>query len=233
MVYCISDIHGDFEAYSNLLEKINFSDRDMLYVLGDVIDRGKDSIKILFDMMMRPNVIPILGNHEYAAINCLRFLIQPITEENINDLDENIIQSLLEWQNIGGQATMDEFHKLDFEDKQAILEYLEEFELYDEVIVKGKSYVMVHAGLMNFSPERDLDDYELHELIFKCSDYERVYFEDKYLVTGHLPTKAIEINPKPNEILRVNNHIAIDCGSGYDGKVGCICLDTGETFYSK
>ena len=28
-----------------------------------------------------------------------------------------------------------------------------------------------------------------------------------------------------------NNHISIDCGSGYDGTVGCICVDTFEEFY--
>ncbi len=51
--------------------------------------------------------------------------------------------------------------------------------------------------------------------------------------TGHLPTKAIEGNSRPNKIYINNNHIAIDCVSGYDGCVGCICLDTFEEFYSK
>ena len=96
----------------------------------------------------------------------------------------------------------------------------------------GKEFVIVHAGLMNFSPERPLDDYEIYELIFMAPDYESVYFTDRYLVTGHLPTKAIHINPRPNKIFIKNNHISIDCGSGYDGTVGCICLDTFKEFYA-
>ena len=68
MVYCMSDIHGNYEGYKNLLEKVDFKEEDTLYVLGDVIDRGKQSIKILQDMMIRPNVVPIIGNHEYMGI---------------------------------------------------------------------------------------------------------------------------------------------------------------------
>lgn len=230
--YVISDIHGNYEAYMKILEKIRFKDTDVLYVNGDIIDRGNGGIKILSHMMMQPNIYPILGNHEYAAISCLKFLMSEITEDSIKNIDENMVQGILEWQNIGGQSTMDEFHKLTSEEKEFIVEYLEEFSLYEEVTVRGKDFVIVHAGLSNFTPERPLDDYELFELIFKTPDYERVYFKDKYLVTGHLPTKAIEINPNPNKIFIKNNHICLDCGSGYDGTVGCICLDTFKEFYA-
>lgn len=231
--YVISDVHGDYEGYMKILELIQFSDKDSLYVNGDVIDRGMGGVRILQHMMMHSNIYPILGNHEYAAATCLHFLLKEITEENIADIDEKTIKNLMEWQNIGGQRTMDAFHKLSREEKLDIVEYLENFPLYEEVTVNGKQFVMVHAGLINFSPERTMDDYEMYELIFKAPYYNMVYFPDKYLVTGHLPTKAIYENPRPNKIFIQNNHIAIDCGSGYDGCIGCICLDTFEEFYSK
>lgn len=231
MIYCISDIHGNYKGYKKLLEKVNFNDRDTLYVLGDVIDRGRQSIKILQDMMMHPNIIPIIGNHEYMGIQCLKFLMQEITEDSISSLSEDIIRGLLEWQNVGGQVTMDEFHKLSKEEKQDIINYLEEFSPYEEVTVKGKKYVLVHAGLCNFTEERPLEDYKIYELIFKAPEYFRVYYPDKYLVTGHLPTRAIMENEKPYFIFKRNNHIAIDCGSGCGGQMGMICLDTGEEFY--
>ncbi|MBQ8316933.1 MAG: metallophosphoesterase [Lachnospiraceae bacterium] len=234
MVYCMSDIHGYYEGYMEMLEKINLRDDDTLFVLGDVIDRGKGGIKILQDMMMRFNVIPILGNHEYMAINCMKFLNQEITEDSIKNLDEGTVRGLMEWQNVGGQVTIDEFHKLDAEEKQDIIDYIEEFSLYEEVKVKGKDYVMVHAGLVNFAPDRPLDDYHYYELLFKVPDYSRVYFPDKYLVTGHLPNRCIQGNNHQDKIFKGNNHIAIDCGSscrGSGGRLGCICLDTGEEFY--
>lgn len=37
---------------------------DVLYILGDVVDRGPEPMKILNDMSMRINVFPILGNHD-------------------------------------------------------------------------------------------------------------------------------------------------------------------------
>ena len=60
MRYIVSDLHGCFEQYQELLAKIDFSETDELYVLGDVVDRGPEPIRILQDMMKRPNVIFIL-----------------------------------------------------------------------------------------------------------------------------------------------------------------------------
>ena len=53
---------------------------DALYVLGDVIDRGPDGCQILLDMLGRPNVLPILGNHEFIAAVCLPWLMEEVTD---------------------------------------------------------------------------------------------------------------------------------------------------------
>lgn len=149
------------------------------------------------------------------------------------NIEADIVKELLEWQNIGGQQTIDEFHKLTKEEQRDIIEYLEAFSLYKEVKVNEKIYVIVHAGLDNFSKERKHEDYELFELLFKSPYYDEIYFSDKYLITGHLPTRVIESNPKPDHIYIANNQITIDCGAGFGGQIGAICLETGEQFYSK
>ena len=231
MTYCISDIHGDFKGYKYLLEKVSFSDNDTLFVLGDVIDRGEGGMEILKDMMMRPNVFPILGNHEYMAIPCMKFLLTEITEESIKDLDENIIRGLMEWQNVGGYTTMDAFHRLTQEEKEDIYEYLREFSLYEEIKVNGKKFVLVHAGITGFDANTPLEEYPFSNFLFKVPNYNRVYYPDKYLVTGHLPTCAIHQNKRPYFIYKGNNHIAIDCGSYCGGQLGMICLDTMKEFY--
>lgn len=82
MIYVISDIHGCYE-YIELLEKIRFSKEDELYVPGDVVDWGPEPIKVLQDMMLRPNVYPILGNHDYMALKILRKMNVEIREENV------------------------------------------------------------------------------------------------------------------------------------------------------
>lgn len=38
--YVMSDIHGCYEEYRKMLDKIRFSKEDILYILGDILDRG-------------------------------------------------------------------------------------------------------------------------------------------------------------------------------------------------
>ena len=45
--YAVSDLHGQYKTFAKGLKKIGFSDSDMLYVIGDTIDRGPDGIRIL------------------------------------------------------------------------------------------------------------------------------------------------------------------------------------------
>lgn len=47
MIYVISDLHGCYDQYKQMLKKIQLSKNDTLYILGDVIDHGNDGIKIL------------------------------------------------------------------------------------------------------------------------------------------------------------------------------------------
>lgn len=230
-IYCMSDIHGEYDKYIKMLDCINLGSEDTLYVLGDVVDRGPNSMAVLLDMMRRPNVIPLIGNHEYMAIQCLTWLSEEITESSLECFDAERMAALLDWINVGGQATIDDFRRLDADEQKDIRDYIGEFESYAELTCAGKEYVLVHAGINGFSPEIPMDEYSLEDLIFFAPDYSEVYFEDKFLVTGHLPTWLIDDNDRPGKIYRKHNHIAIDCGCSIDGVLGAICLDTGEEFY--
>ena len=106
MIYVMSDIHGEYRKYMQMLEQIAFTKEDTLYVLGDVVDRGEYGLKILRDMMLRSNVIPILGNHEFMAANCLTWLKREITEENLPTIDHDRLQGLSEWMDVGGMTTI-------------------------------------------------------------------------------------------------------------------------------
>lgn len=231
MIYCISDIHGHYEKWCAMLEKINLTDEDLLYVLGDVCDRGPDTTKVLQDMMDRTNVIPLAGNHDLTASYCLNILSKELTDENAQKLDMEAMQAIMEWLSDGGQATATDFRKITPQQREDLLAYLEEFALYAEVTVSGQAYILVHAGLENFSEKKDLDAYSVEELLFGRMDYAKKYFENKIIVTGHTPTMLIQDNPQPGCIYRANNHIAIDCGCGFGNRLGAICLDTGEVFY--
>ena len=195
MIYVMSDIHGCYEEYLEALRMIDFKDDDQLYVLGDMVDRGKEPIKLLKDMMSRHNVFPLLGNHEYMALTVLRKLCVEITEDNVdNHLNEEDMMSYMNWMENGGNTTIEQFQQLSKEEQEDILDYLEECMLIEEIEVNQKTYVLVHAGLVPFDEKKDIFDYQLSELIFQSCDYEIQYFKDKYLVTGHTPTIAIDEN---------------------------------------
>jgi serine/threonine protein phosphatase 1 len=231
--YVVSDIHGEYDKFLALLDKIKLKPTDTLYVLGDVLDRGPHPIQTLIKLMTMPNAICIVGNHELMALECLEFLQQEITDASIEKLDREMLENLNTWQYNGAQTTIEEFRKLDRDMRQEVLDYIKEFLVYEELTVGERDYILVHAGLGNFSPEKDLEDYSLYELVWKRADYEVTYFEETYVVTGHTPTQTIEQNPRPGFIFRKNNHIAIDCGAHYPGgRLAAICLDTGEEFYS-
>lgn len=231
MTYVISDIHGEYEKYVEMLDKIRFTDGDTLYVLGDVVDRGERPMDVLLDMMSRANVFPIVGNHELMALDLLRELMVEITAENVaTHLNAELMNKLLEWQLNGGDATMKQFRKLTTDEREYVLEYLEEFVPYELVKVGNRKFLLVHSGLGNFSPDRELDEYTFEELTYIRPDYDRRYFADDnlFIVGGHTPTLAISGKP---EIYKNNNNICIDCGATFDGKLACLCLDTMEEFY--
>ena len=45
--YVMSDIHGMGALLEEMLEKISFSEYDVIYILGDMIDRAPDPAKVL------------------------------------------------------------------------------------------------------------------------------------------------------------------------------------------
>ncbi len=231
--YVISDIHGQYDKFMELLDIIQLKDEDTLYILGDILDRGPHPIKTMLKLMEMPNVICIVGNHEYMALECLEFLMQEITDDSINTMDENMIGNILTWQYNGSKTTLDEFRALDRETQLDMIDFIREFDLYDEVKAGGRDYLLVHAGLGNFSPEKEIEDYSLQEIVWDRADYNIKYFDDIYVVTGHTPTMDIPENPNPGYIFRKNNHIVIDCGAVRPGgRLSALCLDTDEEFYS-
>ena len=231
MIYVIGDIHGSKEKYDEMLSKISPKETDAVFVLGDVIDIGEDSIEILQDMMYRANIYPVLGEHEYMARKILPLITDAksideakamLTGDDKADFDK--------WLTMKSEKTVSDFLSLDSDEKEGIIDYLSEFQAYEEIEANGKTFVLAHAGIDNFDPEKDLEDYSEEDFVFAKTDYSKVYFKNKYLITGHTPTVAI--NQKlMGKVYSKNGHIAIDCGAAYGGKLAAICLDALKLYY--
>ena len=232
--YVCSDIHGHYDKWRALLTALDLRPDDTLYVLGDMIDRGPDGVKVLQDMMLRPNVIPILGNHEMTAAVGIPTLLKEITDESLAELNETDVAVLSDWLRNGGGPTLRGLRSIPPEERQDLLEYLHDMELYAEVEAGGRDFVLIHAAPELFDPDKPLEDYEPQELLFGRPDPSAEFWPDKYLVYGHTPTRLLRERlgePPSDDILRRGRQIAIDCACAYDGKLGCLCLDTLEEIY--
>ena len=121
MTYVVSDLHGSNKKFQKLLEEIRFTDKDIMYVLGDIVDYGEDSIELLCDLSMRFNVIPIVGDHDYRAVRLLKALNDMLTDGVRPDQDT--IGEMAAWMEDGGAKVMEDFKALDTDMREGVLEY--------------------------------------------------------------------------------------------------------------
>ena len=66
----IGDVHGYYDGLIALLEVIAPGRDDMVYFLGDLIDRGPQSSQVV-EFVRNSHYRCILGNHEYMMIQAL------------------------------------------------------------------------------------------------------------------------------------------------------------------
>jgi Calcineurin-like phosphoesterase len=67
----IGDIHGCHLEFAELLEKIAPTPDDRIVLLGDLVNRGPDSLKVI-DLARQCRAISLLGNHEARLLNFRR-----------------------------------------------------------------------------------------------------------------------------------------------------------------
>ena len=230
MRYIISDIHGCKKQYLELLEKIKFSDQDHLYILGDSVDRGEQSIEVLRYIMKQKNVTYILGNHDYT----LYLFVKQLGLDLDDFKNDEIKWSFKFWQYDGGLPTIEGFLALSEYERNEIYEFIENANVYVEIEHEGKRYILSHAGIMNFEEEKPLEEYSYEDFFEGRMDYDTRYYQDEnvYIISGHTPTVYLRKDKKPL-VFQENGHIVIDCGCVYGGNLAAFCIETGEITYVK
>ena len=119
----IGDIHGCHVEFAELLNELSLAREDRLVLLGDLVNRGPDSCRVL-DLARAYRATSLLGNHELRLLNYRR------------TRDEKYLK----------EQDLDTFHKLQPED----WDYLEEMPL--TFVEPELNVVLVHGGFLPNEP---------------------------------------------------------------------------------
>ena len=229
MTFVASNLYGRMDKFEKLIKKINLKDSDILYILGNIVDFGEDSISLVNELSAQYNVYTVLGEHDYKAYLLLSEFDRILREGGAPSL--NFSKEMIEWCQNGGQPTLEAFKDADADEKEGFLDYLSDLPVFEEVTLKnGKEFVLTCRGIDNFDKNTDLYDYELDDFMNGYLDIEKTYFDNKTMVVGyvdyeHTPAgRAGKVNAK-------NNNIALACDMSENDNVVCVCLETNEEYY--
>lgn len=218
-IYAIGDIHGRADLLEKLLFQIEAddhrhpSDRSLMVFLGDYVDRGPDSRKvldILVECSTSRDAVFLKGNHESFIP---RFLHDP--------------SSLKDWRRFGGMETLASYGLTPSINpgprEQELLatelgrsmpaRHLDFLETLDLSFCCGDFY-FVHAGIRPGIPIARQREEDLLWIRDDFLSWEKPF--EKFIVHGHTPVRAPDIR---------SNRANIDTGAFATGRLTCLAME--------
>ena len=199
-LFSIGDIHGCFDSLKELVvNKMQLQRNDKLILLGDYIDRGDKSKKVVdFIMELQEqgfDVIPLIGNHEAMLLDA-------------NGNEKNFSK----WIQNGGDETLKSFKISSLKDIESkYIKFFKDLRYY----YSFEDYLFVHAGF-NDNVLNPFTDY--YSMLWKCKEsYANPLLANKTIIHGHNP---ISISKCEERVFSKLNVINIDTGCVYKSKEG-------------
>ena len=206
ITFCIGDVHGCFDKLQALFEKCRKYKKEhnikhaRAVFLGDYIDRGPDSAKVLERLIKGDKHSPfdeevfLRGNHEQMMIDAL------------NAPEDK--QTVRQWIRNGGETTLQSFNR------SIPAEHKDWLEALPHSYEDGRHFY-VHAGV---NPTKDIHNQETEEMLWirdKFLNHAKKF--TKYVIHGHTPVDSTgKLNEKPD--IR-GNRTNLDTGAVYGGKL--------------
>ena len=219
-IFVMSDIHGQYDLFLKMLDRIDLKREDLLVIIGDICDRGKKSYEIYMKCMkMRKlgyNLKFILGNHEDMLLEDL---------ENDYPLRYETEYSIYRYSKYFENKTMTEWHKENFFDE---IRWLVKWLKNCPLIISGNENIFVHAGLdLNKGLEKQEKETVLwtREEFWLMENVELEEYKGKNIYFGHTPNINGRISKKTDRIK------GIDCGAFFTHFLGCIEIKSQEEIY--
>lgn len=229
-IIAISDIHGSLRLFKRLLSKVSYNKNDVLILVGDLIEKGEQSLETLryiMQLSMEQEVYIVSGN-------CDTLWEDIISEEE----DEGLLRYMLFRKN----SILNEMCRellIEVNEKSDI-RYIKEqirqnfslelnwLERLPHVIASEK-FIFVHAGITTENLEKN----EANEVLKRDAFMDEGLVFSKYVIVGHWPTANYGrekgcCNPIINKEQKI---ISIDGGNAIkaEGQLNALIID-GESF---
>lgn len=214
--YFVGDIHGCYEQLMEALEKIKFNpDVDRLISVGDLVNRGPDSVKCL-NLLKETWFHAVFGNHEDMMIKSFRHEWSTY----------NYVQNGGKW-----------FFHLPYEEQEQLVLLADaKMTLVIEVETDIGTIGVIHAN----AP----DDWQKYHRLNNDEDFfddnlvedtiwgrRRIYGGQDgrvngidYVIVGHTPVEDVTV---------LDNIVYIDTGAVYDGSLTILSVNEVANYASK
>ena len=232
MHYVIGDIHNELTKLKSILNQIKLTKEDELIVLGDVFDRGEpnaDPVGVYFELLkIQAKCTWIRGNHDQwlADYICEYYSKTEKQQKKMYPFMYNSFELM--------NARLTEMDMLYLANR------IYTFPLQKELELDEKKYLFAHAmtSLPEVSQNRDYYLMGTYDFDVFLGDG----MEGFISICGHTVTESVLEHQKgmyldeyKTSIWRneKGNVYLLDCGCGFTGgRLACMCLETGERFYS-
>ncbi|NJO90182.1 MAG: serine/threonine protein phosphatase [Chloroflexia bacterium] len=213
--FVIPDIHGHFDEFKAVLDKISLTKSDQLFLLGDYIDRGPKVKELLDEIILLIengySVFPLRGNHEDMC-----------WQAHLKDYDEETLKLPgYKW----GKDIIDGARKI-FPEYVSLISQLPYYYELD-------NFFIVHAGF-DFSAPAPFTEYK--SMLWNCNTSEDIkHLNGKTLIHGHVKRPINEIRnsiKNRTQIIALDNSVYTKNSNEY-GNLLCLNLDSFELFVQK
>lgn len=228
--WAIADLHGHLEIWKKVKEII--SPDDIVYILGDCVDRGPQSWETLKAVYNDPQACLLKGNHEDMLVKACEDYLADGYEWDYHSWSLSAMN--------GGRDTMSEW-ELD-PDREAWVKRLRDLPTWDSYDLEDKTYILCHAGMtpwiMGEGEDKGTRIPSDRMLIWDRDHYLEDWKPDEMdddiiVVHGHTPihhlSEDLWIEWESGAFWYCDGHkVCIDSGGFFSGEWILLCLDTGE-----
>ena len=228
-VLAVSDIHGNLEFLQGLLEKVRFTPDDILFVIGDILEKGSrslDTLRFLMELSKAHTVHCLRGNCDQITLDFMEHAGWP---------EELLWQVLCSWKERGLLMQMAAEGGLDLrgvEDFPALRE-LVRTRFADELafltampaVIETEEYIFVHGGIPY---EHDWEKMDVHTLLKNDDFIHQGRSFRKWVIVGHWPVTLYDpVYQTAKPLISREQHIvSIDggCVLKADGQLNALLL---------